>query len=115
LLIGLGGCGSKGPVETWWLGHLTPLGGKNQEVGDQERHALEIAVEDANANDQRIAGRRVGVLHVDSRADAEHAQAEAVRLVTINKILGLIADNGVPLDERLGLATQPYQLPVVTP
>src|SRR5262249_47936915 len=47
--------------------------------------------------------------------NAEHAQAEAVRLATVNKVLGLIVDNGVSLDERIGRTTQPYQLAVVSP
>ena len=42
-------------------------------------------------------------------------EIEAVRLATINKVLGLVTDNGGALDERLGRATQPYQLAVVSP
>src|SRR5262249_62316154 len=65
--------------------------------------------------DQPTAGRGVGVLYTDSRDNAEHAQAEAVRLATVNKVLGLIVDNGMSLDERIGRTTQPYQLAVVSP
>jgi branched-chain amino acid transport system substrate-binding protein len=109
----LAGCLRKSAPEPIYLGHLAPLSGADRDVGEHARQGVQLAVEDAN--EKPVAGRRVAVLHVDSRAGGEVVRAEAVRLVTVNKVAALLAGpDAVPAEDVLR-AARPYDVPVVIP
>jgi branched-chain amino acid transport system substrate-binding protein len=109
----LAGCLRKSAPEPISVGHLVPLSGADRDVGEHARQGVQLAVEDAN--EKLIAGRRVAVLHVDSRADGAVAQAEAVRLLTVNKVAALLTGPDAALAEGVLRAARPYDVPVVVP
>src|SRR5262249_2381784 len=59
-------------------------------------------------------GRRLAVVHADSRGDADRAAGEVVRLVTVNKVLAVLGGEPAAAG-RLGGTVRPYNVPLVTP
>jgi branched-chain amino acid transport system substrate-binding protein len=112
LLLGVG-CKSKAEPEVLWIGHVAPLSGPNEVIGEQRKQAILLAVEQANQDGG--AGRRIAVLHVDSHDAPNALQPEAVRLITINRVVALLGGVDVAQVERLGRAAQPYEVALITP
>jgi branched-chain amino acid transport system substrate-binding protein len=104
-VLTVAGCSRRAEEEPLLLGHLTSFSGSDRVAGEHARQGIVLALEDANKEDNRIAGRRVAVLHVDSRGDAERAAGEAVRLITVNKVLALLG--GEPATVERLIATLP--------
>ena len=69
------------------------------------REAILLAVEEANAAEDKVAGRPVAVLHPEVKDNAESAQAVAIRLITIDRVVALLAGTG-PAGHR---ATVPHR------
>lgn len=115
LLTAVAGCGSRAVPEPVWVGHLAPLSGPNRTAGEHARQGVQLAVAEARAEGQTVAGRPIAVVHVDDRGDADLSQSETVRLLTVNKVAALLAGPGAGLAERLVRADQPYGVPVVVP
>jgi branched-chain amino acid transport system substrate-binding protein len=111
----LTGCSGKAPPETVYIGHLAPRSGPDREVGEQAEHGIALAVEEANEAEGLVAGRKVVVLHPDSRGDPEVLQSEAVRLVTVSKAVALLGGTDADSGERLARIAQQYSVPLVTP
>jgi branched-chain amino acid transport system substrate-binding protein len=107
------GCSGKTALEPISVGHLAPLGGPNGVVGKRAQQAIQLAVEEANRDENRIAGRQVAVRHVDTSGDARTAQQEAVRLLTVNKVVALLGNLEAGQAESVGLQVQSYKVPVV--
>jgi branched-chain amino acid transport system substrate-binding protein len=115
VLLAASGCKPRAEAEPIWIGHVAPLTGPNSRSGEQSRQAIRLAVEEANKDENGIAGRRIAVLHVDSHDDPNALQSEAVRLITINRVAALLGGEDLVQVERFGRAAQPYDVPVVTP
>jgi branched-chain amino acid transport system substrate-binding protein len=113
LLPLLAGCPRRNSGEALIIGHLAPLSGPDKPIGQAERQGILLAVEEA-AKSGGIDGRRVEVRHVDTRGDLSALPSEAVRLVTINRSVGLIGGENPEQAERLARAVQSYGIPVVT-
>ena len=113
VLLALSGCKPKAEPEVLWIGHVAPLSGPNERIGEQSKQAILLAVEEANKDG--IAGRHIAVLHVDSHDDPNALQPEAVRLITINRNVALLGGVDVAQVERLGRAAQPYEVALITP
>ncbi len=108
----LAGCGGKAP-EPIRVGHLAPLSGPNRAAGEHARQAIQLAVEEWNGDDANGPGRKVAVLHVD--AQDKTAQAEAVRLLSVNRVVALLAGPDAGLAESAGRAAGRYEAAVVVP
>src|SRR5216683_1846176 len=87
VLLTLWGCKSKTEPGPILIGHLAPLSGPGKRLGQQARQAILLAVKEANEEENRIAGRRIAVLHIDSHGDLDALQPEAVRLITVNHVV----------------------------
>jgi branched-chain amino acid transport system substrate-binding protein len=113
------GCSQKGAPEPLLIGHLAPSSGPDKVMSDHAKQAILLAVQevnDPNKPENRIAGREVTVLHpVYPPGDLEVLQPIAVRLITVNKVVGLLGGADVVQAERLGRAAQPYDVPLLTP
>ncbi len=107
------GCGGKAP-EPIRVGHLTLVGGPGWAEGQSARQGIQLAVEDWNADAANGPGRKVAVLHVEARDDRA-AQAEAVRLLSVNRVAALIVGPGGALAETAARAAGPYEAVVVLP
>jgi branched-chain amino acid transport system substrate-binding protein len=98
-LIGTG-CSSK-TEKPILVGHIAPFSGSDKTLGEHGKQGIVLAVEECNQDDHKIAGQKVAVLHVDSQGKSEIAQAEADRLVSVNKVDGLVTLTTDQESERL--------------
>jgi branched-chain amino acid transport system substrate-binding protein len=107
------GCGGKAP-EPIRIGHLAPLSGPERAAGEHARQGVQLAVEEWDRDDANGPGRKVAVLHVDAHGGAA-AQAEAVRLLSVNRVAALIAGPDAALAESAARAAGRYEAAVVAP
>lgn len=84
------GCARKEVTDPVWLGHVAPLSGPDKAMGEQARQALLLAVEEANAAEEHVAGRKVAIYHADTRSQPEMVRSEVWRLVTVNRVRALL-------------------------
>jgi ABC-type branched-subunit amino acid transport system substrate-binding protein len=115
VLLAMPGCKPHVENEPIWIGQVVPLSGPDNQLGERARQAALLAVEEANKEENRIHGRRVAVLHVDSHSDLAALQPEAVRLIAVNHVLALLGGTDAAQAARLGQAAQPYDVALVTP
>src|SRR4051794_13928169 len=90
----LAGCTSSSQPEPIWVGHLTPLSGSGRNQGEQAVAAMNLTLEQSREE----AGRPLGVRHADSAKDT--ARAEAVRLLSVNRVCALVIGPGVANREK---------------
>jgi branched-chain amino acid transport system substrate-binding protein len=109
------GCSSKAEPEPLWIGQLLPLQGANRSLGQHARQGVEQAVAEARGAELTVGGHPCAALHVDSREDPAAVQAETVRLLTVNKVIALVADFDATLTERLIRESRSYGAPVIVP
>jgi branched-chain amino acid transport system substrate-binding protein len=114
LLLVANGCGSKAPPEPILVGHVVSLSGPDRVAGEHARQGVQLALDDPR-DERRIGGRRVAVLHADDRSEDELVAAEAVRLLSVNKVVALIGGTRPGSAERLIRGSQEYGVPIVLP
>jgi branched-chain amino acid transport system substrate-binding protein len=107
----LAGCSPRPSTDPILIGHLTPLSGPERASGEHARQGVTLAVEEVNASDEKVAGRRVECLHADSKGGAD----EAVRLVTVNKVIALLGATDAAQADQVVRAVQGYNVPLLTP
>jgi branched-chain amino acid transport system substrate-binding protein len=115
ILMTLCGCGTRSEPEPFTIGHVVSLSGPRKVFGIQARNGAGLAVEVAQRGGQRILGRRIVVRHVDDRGDPELVQAEAVRLVTLNRCFALLGGPDAVACERLARVIPGYGTPLLLP
>ncbi|HZT80184.1 MAG TPA: ABC transporter substrate-binding protein [Gemmataceae bacterium] len=111
--VAAAGCTGKTPPEPILLGHVAPLTGPDKAAGVHAKQGILLAVEEANQDDNLVLGRKVNVVHADAPTP-EAAQAEATRLLTVNKAVALLGGAGAAQAERLARAAQSGGAPLVT-
>jgi branched-chain amino acid transport system substrate-binding protein len=111
----LAGCSHSTPTDPIVVGHLAPLSGPDKLQGEHARQGIILAVEEANADGEKVNGRRVEVHHVDDRGNTGAAGDEAVRLITITHAVALLGGLTSERAEAAARAAQPYGVPLVTP
>jgi ABC-type branched-subunit amino acid transport system substrate-binding protein len=111
LLLFLLGCGPSKVAEPIWLGHLAPLSGTNRARGEEASQAMQLVLESAREKDWQVLGRSLGVRHVDANGD--RARAEAVRLLSVNRVVGLIVGPGLSDADEVANAARTHEAPVV--
>lgn len=102
------GCNRSAESEPIYLGHLAALTGAERTAGAHAKQGILLAVEEVNQTEQFLHGRRVVFLHADTRGSAETAQQEAVRLIKVNSVLGMLGDGDPFVIERVGKVAQQY-------
>jgi len=112
LLAFLAGCGPPA-AEPVRIGQVAPLTGPERTAGEHGRQGVQLAVAEAKAEGKTVAGRPLEVLHADSRGDPDAVGAETVRLLTINRVVALLAGPGTGVAGRLLRADESYGAPVV--
>jgi branched-chain amino acid transport system substrate-binding protein len=104
------GCSSRSGTEPILIGHIAPL---DKPSGENARQGILLAVEEVNAG-SKVAGQRVAVVHVDRGHDPNGGQAQAVRLLAVNKAVGLLLDIDPSQLDRTAKELEPYGVPLVT-
>jgi branched-chain amino acid transport system substrate-binding protein len=105
------GCLGRSAPLPLWFGHVATLSGPNKETGESATRGIRLAVEDINKDLDQGVGRPFKVIHSDARGKLEAFEAEAVRLVTINRVSFLLGGTTAEEVERLDRA----RVPVLTP
>ena len=108
----LAGCGGKDQPEPILLGQVVPSGPLTS-LAEQAHRGVLLAVAEVNKGDQFIAGRRVAVLQPDCRPDKESVRALGVRLVTVNKAIGLLGGTDPVLADALATLAESSKVPLV--
>jgi branched-chain amino acid transport system substrate-binding protein len=109
----LAGCGGRPSAEPLALGQLVPLSGPDRGAGQHAEQGAALAVKVAHEEGKKVLGRDVVVRHVDTRGVPEAAQAEAVRLLKVNRVAGLLGGPDAATAERTARAAQPYEVPLL--
>jgi len=107
----LAGCARAVP-EPIWIGHISPLSGSDRRRSEEAVGAMQMMLEEASEKERTIAGRPVGVRHADV-ADAAQARAEAIRLLTVNRVVALIIGPGVKAAEEVVSVARAHGAPVI--
>ena len=107
------GCGPRAEEEPVWVGLVASFGGPDKSAGLQIKQGTGLAVDDAV--NQRVEGRRLAVVSVDDRGSDESVRAEAVRLLSVNRVAALIGGADAGRAAVLAQAAQPYGVPTVLP
>jgi branched-chain amino acid transport system substrate-binding protein len=114
LLLPLG-CAPRRTAEPIVVGHLASLSGPDRAVGEHAKQGIDLAVADVNQEANRINNRTVNVVQVDTAGGKEAAQAQTVRLITINHPVALLGGTTSSQLEEISRAAEPYGLPLVSP
>src|SRR5205823_3494821 len=114
--LALAGCQRSPAPEPILIGHIAPFDGPDKIIGEHAKQAILMAVEEVNKEENRILGRRIGVLHPSYPAeDLKNLQPLAVRLLTVDKAVALVGGRDLDQARSLGRTAQAYESPVVTP
>ncbi|HEV3142866.1 MAG TPA: ABC transporter substrate-binding protein [Gemmataceae bacterium] len=104
----------KSTPEPHLVGHLAPLTGPDQAIGQRSEMAVRMAVEKAN-QEEKIDGKSVAAIHGDTGSDPNAMQFQATRLLAVNNVKALIGVYySAQLDSVLPLL-QAHQIVLVTP
>jgi branched-chain amino acid transport system substrate-binding protein len=99
LLSGCSGSSSPPPI---FLGHVATLSGADAKAGKSAEQGIRLALEELGAAaSANLQGRPLVVRHVDAAGSLDNMEAQAARLVSVNKAVGLLG--GVTKDEALRL------------
>jgi ABC-type branched-subunit amino acid transport system substrate-binding protein len=113
--IGLAGCTSATSKEPINLAHLVPLSGQKRELGRQAQQAVLLAVEEINADDKGVLGRPLVVRQIDTHGEAETAQGETVRLLSLQRMIAVITGPEPELAQVVLRTAHPYTTTIVVP
>jgi branched-chain amino acid transport system substrate-binding protein len=113
-ILVLSGCTTRAPLEPILIGNPIPRSGADKPLGTQIEHGIALALGEIKASGESVAGREVAVLHPDSQGNPDVLQAEAVRLITVNKVAALLAGTRAVEAGRLGPIAQQYSVPTLT-
>jgi ABC-type branched-subunit amino acid transport system substrate-binding protein len=108
----LAGCSRQAEPEPLWIGHLAPLSGPNRERGEDAVRAMKLRLEQVKADGKTFGGREVAVRHVDA-VDKATARAEAVRLLAVNRVLGLLVGPALEDADDVVTTARAHSAPVV--
>ena len=112
LAVILAGCGSGPALPPIYLGHVATTSGPGQSAGAQEVWGIRLAIEELTRDGQNlVGGRPVVVKHVDARGQLENMQGEAVRLVTLSRVIALYGGS----TKAQVLQLESARVPLVTP
>jgi branched-chain amino acid transport system substrate-binding protein len=107
------GCLHRDEAEPVLVGEVLPFTGPDKYLGEHARQGTILAVEEANKPDNRIQGRRVAVVMPDSHGNREEIGKEAVRLVTVDRVVALLGGTEPGQVEGLAPVALSYRVPVV--
>ncbi|MHB8781362.1 MAG: ABC transporter substrate-binding protein [Candidatus Geothermincolia bacterium] len=93
MLAFVGGCGSKSSAGTIKVGAVLSMSGPNEPLGDAERQAIDLFVEQLNAGGG-IDGFDIEVVFEDDRSDANVALEAVNTLLEQDDIVAIIGSSG---------------------
>lgn len=109
------GCKGSSKPEPLLIGHVADLSGPGKSAGEHAKQGIQLAVEEANSDDNQVAGRPVTVHHADSHGDRDAARSVGVRLATVTRVSALLGGTDPAQEESLGPVAQSSSIPLVLP
>ena len=104
------GCSRTPPPGPIVLGHLNPPRSEDEVQG------ITLAVDALNADPAKhVMSRKIKVIHADAGASPDEGQGQVARLLTIDKVDGLIGGSRWPNAEKLAIAAQSPPTVLVAP
>jgi branched-chain amino acid transport system substrate-binding protein len=100
-------------LEPLWIGHVAPLSGPEKAAGEHAQQGIRLAIVEVDAEPNLVLGRKVAVRHADTRGDGKDAEAEAVRLVSVNRVVALLGGTDAFQAEHLVRGAESAGVPVV--
>ncbi len=113
-LLALAGCSGRSNPEPLLVGHIDPFTGGQRSAGESVKRGMLLALEEVNGESEQVAGRRLAMVHADSRGQPERARSEAVRLATLNRLVAAVGGRDQASADRLAQALQTYPIPLLT-
>src|SRR5579862_2268645 len=108
LAVGCAGRSTPSPIV---LGHVATLNGPDKQAGEAAARGIRLAVEEINKDSEKALGRPVAVIHSNARG-SDAFEAEAVRLVAINRVWALLGGTSPDEVKRLDRAHAPLLTPL---
>jgi branched-chain amino acid transport system substrate-binding protein len=107
----LAGCRGKSPPPPLVVGHVASQIGPQKEASERASRGIRLAVKEINKDASETLGRSFEVRHTDTRGKLDAFEAEAVRLVSVNKAVALLGGTSAEEVELLDKA----HVPLLTP
>jgi branched-chain amino acid transport system substrate-binding protein len=89
------------------------MSGPEKSAGEHAQHGIRIAVAEVNTESDPVLGRKIAVRHADAHSDGHDAEAQAVRLVSVNKVAALLGATDAVQAEHLARGADSAGVPVV--
>ncbi len=109
----LAGCSGRPAPQTVWIGHVAPLSGPARQMGLHARQGVQVAVTEVRS--EGLLEWPFAVVHADTRGEADLVQAETARLLSVNKVVALLAGPQAGEVQRIVRAAEPSGTGVVVP
>ena len=114
LLLSAGCSGHVDPAPIWG-GQVATLSGPDKRQGEAASRGIRLAVEEFNKDLSKLSGRALKIIHSDAHGSPAAFEAEAVRLVSINRVSFLLGGATIAEVERLDRAGVPLITPLGPP
>jgi len=93
---------------------VAAMSGSEKSAGDRARQGIRVAVEELNdPSADLVLGHKIAVRHADARSDARDAEAEAVRLASVNRVIALLGGTDSAQAEQLAKGAESAGVSVV--
>ena len=104
LTLAMLGCTNRSSSGSIWCGHVANLTGSEKKAGDAAGRGIRLAVEEINKDTDASDEAKWKVIHSDARGNLEAIEAEAIRLVSVNRVSFLLGGTTTEEVERLDRA-----------
>jgi branched-chain amino acid transport system substrate-binding protein len=87
--------------------------GPEKSAGDHARQGIRIAALELEKPEELVLGRKIAVRHADAKSDARDAEAEAVRLASVNRVVALLGGTDTLQAEQIARGAESAGVPAV--
>jgi branched-chain amino acid transport system substrate-binding protein len=94
LALLVAGCSGSSAPPSIYVGHVATLSGPDKAAGDQAARAIRLAVKEQNNLAADNKTRPIVVRHTDTKGNLDAFEAEAVRLISVNRVVALLGGDG---------------------
>lgn len=108
------GCGSASSGDTIKIGSIQPISGQISAFGTQSRNAINMAIEEINANGG-VLGKKLECVIEDDGADPEKTVNVFKKLVTQDKVVGIVGALTSKCTLAITKEAQQRHIPLITP
>lgn len=105
------GCGGRSSPPPIYIGHVAATTGQDRHAGEQATLGIRLAVQEQVKEAEKDQLRAIHVRHTDTRGNLQAYEGEAIRLVTVNRVIALLGGTTPAEVVRLDKA----QVPLVAP